>query len=222
MARLKRILKRWPGVLVLIGFFLVYSVAEVPMILLAFIKHPTVIVQVVITLVGILALAGAAWWMWRSYQKQPPIKRYFTAPTRSILFMVVMILIVAVGQAIPTPTSTNQAMVERLMRVAPVGMTIMTVIGAPICEELIFRGLFFRWLLPTISSWQTGAVGVIISALIFGCMHTSLLSIGAIPYLMMGVAFALTYVAFNDIRYNMALHMLNNLIATIMFFMMAY
>ncbi|VDG20096.1 CAAX protease [Lactobacillus paraplantarum] [Lactiplantibacillus mudanjiangensis] len=219
MARLKRILKRWPGIFALVWFTIVYSFGQAPIVVLGMIKQPSLTVQIILTIVGVLTLAIAAWFIWQYYQKWPPVKRYFSKPQHPVIFMVIMVAIVAVGQAIPTGTSDNQATLEQLMRNAPVGMTLMAVIGAPICEELLFRGIFFRRFLPTISSWQTGVIGILISALLFGSLHASLLSFTIIPYIAMGIAFAMTYLAFDDLRYDIGLHMLNNLIAAVTFFM---
>ncbi len=103
--------------------------------------------------------------------------------------------------------STNQAAIENA-HMNPFVLITVTVIMAPIVEELIFRGLLMGRVFNPDS-----IVGLILSSLLFGLVHTPN-SIGVwIVYAGMGFALGTGYRKFQKLEYCIMAHMINNSIA---------
>lgn len=83
---------------------------------------------------------------------------------------------------------------------------IITVILAPLCEELLFRAIIFKRLSKIFNIY----VGIIISSLVFGLLHIELAIIGAFLF---GLACCILYVKYKNILIPMTVHFLNNLLA---------
>ena len=103
--------------------------------------------------------------------------------------------------------TTNQAALENA-HMNPFVLITVTVIMAPIVEELIFRGLLMGRVFNPDS-----IVGLILSSLLFGLLHTPN-SIGVwIVYAGMGFALGTGYRKFQKLEYCIIAHMINNSIA---------
>lgn len=83
---------------------------------------------------------------------------------------------------------------------------LITVVCAPIMEELFFRAVIFK----RISKKFNIYIGMIISSLIFGLLHIELAVIGAFIF---GIACCMLYTKYKNILISMTIHFLNNLIA---------
>lgn len=90
--------------------------------------------------------------------------------------------------------ASEQASVEQfraLVRSEEVlGVSIIAataVIGAPLLEEILFRGLLFRWLEKTVGA----PLGIVVSGLLFGAIHLSPIAI--VPTFLLGMLLALIY-----------------------------
>ena len=86
-----------------------------------------------------------------------------------------------------------------------VSMSI-TVLGAPIMEELLFRAIIFK----RISRKFNIYLAMILSSLIFGLLHIELAVIGAFLF---GIACCILYTKYKNILIPMTVHFLNNLLA---------
>ena len=107
--------------------------------------------------------------------------------------------------------SVNQKTAESL----PIYYLIpAVVIYAPIVEEILFRGVIRRFI-------KNNTIFIIISALVFGILHTigeaSIINIlvMSLPYASLGAYLAYIYTKTNNIFSNITSHMLFNLISTI-------
>lgn len=99
--------------------------------------------------------------------------------------------------------STDRAEELATMVVTSPSMFLYACIAAPICEELLFRGLILRLLMP-----YGKKTAVFLSALLFGLFHGNLVQS---PFAFcVGFIFAYTAVEYN-IVWAMVLHMGNNL-----------
>ena len=106
--------------------------------------------------------------------------------------------------------STNQATIENA-HINPFVLITVTVIMAPIVEELIFRGLLMGRVFNPDS-----IVGLILSSLLFGLVHMPN-SIGVwIVYAGMGFALGTVYRKFQKLEYCIIAHMINNSIVVSM------
>lgn len=139
-----------------------------------------------------------------------------------VKFLVLMILALVAVQALNyvlvrtgiTHEAENQIELMKLMKTATVPMVLLTVLGAPPVEEFIFRGLLMhafphqatvRW------RWFAGVVSVVA----FATAHTMPTDFwNWLLYAGMGAVFTATYAYTKDIRYDIGLHFLNNLVAT--------
>lgn len=83
---------------------------------------------------------------------------------------------------------------------------LITVICAPIMEELFFRAIIFK----RISRKSNIYLGMIVSSLVFGLLHIELAIIGAFIF---GIACCILYIKYKNILIPMTIHFLNNLIA---------
>lgn len=120
-------------------------------------------------------------------------------------------------------TASNQLLFESLIEKNFVFMALQAVLFAPIVEELIFRGLIFRSL-----RGYNMYLAHFVSAFLFGFIHiyqglfagdmTQLLYL--LSYGGMGFAFSLAYEKRKTIVAPMFVHFLNNLIATVIVYML--
>lgn len=108
-------------------------------------------------------------------------------------------------------TSQNQQELDKISSLANPIYNVLLVIVAPICEEIIFRGMFFNTFFPVENHW-TKFLGILASGFVFGFMHDPTFSKFIFLYWMMGSLLAWTYVLTKDLRYSIIAHMLNNLL----------
>ena len=114
-------------------------------------------------------------------------------------------------------TSTNQEIVEDTFYKAPIFTTILTILFAPILEELVFR-LSFR------KMFKTDKLFIIFSGLFFGFLYVSqpnslLELLYIIPYSIPGCIFAYTLVKSKNIFVPIGLHMMHNTLMIILQFL---
>lgn len=89
---------------------------------------------------------------------------------------------------------------------------LSVVIVAPIVEELTYRYILNK------SLKEYGKLpSLIVSSLLFGIIHCQFYQI--IPAIAAGIILSLIYFKTNDIRYSIIVHMINNLIATLLMFL---
>lgn len=123
----------------------------------------------------------------------------------------------------PNIMSSNQQLINQMLSSETIFMLILTVILAPVLEELLFRGIIFTSLYEK-NPWLAHFV----SAFLFGFLHvysavfsgnlTQLLYV--ITYGSMGLAFSIAYEKRDTICVPILLHMTNNLIAVMINIMM--
>ena len=105
--------------------------------------------------------------------------------------------------------SSNQQAINELVSLLPIALLFtMTVIGAPVIEEVIFRGL-----IPAIFSEKWRWIGYVIGAILFGLAHHPNTAGAAIQYIGMGAVFSLVAYFGKRLEYSIFLHMLHNGIA---------
>lgn len=112
------------------------------------------------------------------------------------------------------PMPGNQSALNGQIQQLPFWNMIYGVAIAPVFEEYLFRGFFFNFFFSK-NSLISNVLGVIVSGLIFGFLHTMSLSVTTLFYASLGWVLAGAYLYFKDIRYSIALHFLNNLWAVI-------
>lgn len=89
-----------------------------------------------------------------------------------------------------------------------VSVFILTVITAPILEELLFRVVIFKRLSRIFDVY----IGMIFSSILFGILHVELAVVGAIIF---GIANCILYLKYRNILIPMTVHFLNNFLVSI-------
>ena len=84
-------------------------------------------------------------------------------------------------------------------------LTLLAVIGAPIVEEIVFRGMIYRFL----KSRMRKHLAILLNALCFAAFHPELVSF--LPLFVLGVALCLSYEVYGDIRVPIFFHAVFNL-----------
>ena len=126
-----------------------------------------------------------------------------------IIFLISNILCILITQK---SVSENQAALEIMPQWF---MILAAIIWAPIVEELIFRGVFRRFI-------KNDKIFIVVSAVIFGLLHSlsevSLFSVivTAVPYAILGGLFAYLYAKTDNICTNIFAHGLQNTVAIVL------
>lgn len=170
-----------------------------------------------------LCLGLVLWMMSRHYRRTLPEGRlpepFFTA--RKIRISAVYLVLLFIMQmfyspilswlfGIPDMPTQNQQMLMAMVAHLPLPLTaLLILVGAPLGEELLFRGLLFRMA----GAWRSRGRGIAVllaSSLLFGLAHAWIDDPALLVYVLMGMAFGLVYLHTRDLRYAVAVHFLNN------------
>ncbi|WP_101772272.1 CPBP family intramembrane glutamic endopeptidase [Peptostreptococcus faecalis] len=110
--------------------------------------------------------------------------------------------------------SMNDAMLTGLYKNTSWYLIIVTiVIFAPIVEEIIFRGYIIGRLFE-----NKQILGIVVSSLIFGSIHTITNITSLIMYFLLGVVAGILYYKTKRLEVSIGAHLLNNLAAVIVMF----
>ncbi len=115
-------------------------------------------------------------------------------------------------------SSSNQQVITDLMAFHPILMGGMTILCAPLVEEVVFRLTVMRGLLKY--PW----IAILLSSFLFGLIHViSSLFIGdfadciyIIQYMAMGCALGYVYYRHQNIWYSIGVHAIQNTLSTVM------
>ena len=132
----------------------------------------------------------------------------------AMLTMVVLIIVdLKLGAMLNIPETSNSRSLAWMLGEAPLPMIVSVVIFSPICEELIFRGIFFSYALTNQYNHRNyQMIAVVINSLIFASVHVDANWEPWIYYTLMGSILGTTYLlAKRDIRMNILVHMGTNL-----------
>ena len=127
---------------------------------------------------------------------------------------------IAINMFTNISTSTNQEMIVDIFSKSPIFIFILTVLIAPLMEELVFR-------LSLRKMFKTDFLFIIISGLFFGFMHVTSISsilelLYIIPYSIPGFIFAYTLVKSDNIFVPIGLHFIHNLVMIILQFIITF
>ncbi|WP_101772488.1 CPBP family intramembrane glutamic endopeptidase [Peptostreptococcus faecalis] len=87
---------------------------------------------------------------------------------------------------------------------------VTSVIFAPIVEEILFRGYIIGHIFK-----KKPILGIIISSLIFGSIHTATNITSLVMYSLMGAVFGIVYYKTKRLEVSMSVHILNNIVAIV-------
>lgn len=112
-----------------------------------------------------------------------------------------------------TTTANNQT-ITTLMGHQPLMVGLLSfsaIVLSPVAEELIFRGVLMNFFFPAQAVWRP--IGL--SALVFTLEHASTTPVSYLIYFFIGAVFAYVYRRTGRLSNSIALHALNNLVATL-------
>ena len=89
------------------------------------------------------------------------------------------------------------------------GAVVVAVIGAPLIEEIVFRGIVFRSLRRVSPAW----VAILASSVLFGLYHMNPVQI--VYATLMGLVAGIIYEKSNNLLFPILVHVANNLVAAI-------
>ena len=89
------------------------------------------------------------------------------------------------------------------------GAVVVAVIGAPLIEEIVFRGVVFRSLRRVSPPW----VAILVSSVLFGLYHMNTVQI--VYATLMGLVAGIIYEKSNNLLFPILVHVANNLVAAI-------
>lgn len=210
-------------VLKFIGFLAVYLIVEsVFEIASDYVKKPLdarhLLGFSLVLIAGGLALIG--WRYGKQLEANNPRKIGKKKPTAQRIAQLIWIFVLMtavqifwqwlISKHILTLPSNQQAVNAAQMK-NPVLNIFFAGLLAPIFEELIFRGIFMNYFFNK-DNRLNNILAVLVSGAIFGFAHELSFDATWIMYSILGCCLSFAYMHFRDIRYSIALHMMNNLI----------
>lgn len=134
-----------------------------------------------------------------------------------VFYICTILLNILLSFVTKSDTSVNQLQVIDSLALAPFVTLFSSLLYAPICEEILFRGVFYRCIRPHLNM----IFAVLISAFSFGFIHVmKSMLMGdfndlwyVFSYALIGGVLAIAYEKTNTIYGSMLLHFMNNAIA---------
>ncbi|WP_412988897.1 CPBP family intramembrane glutamic endopeptidase [Pediococcus siamensis] len=209
-----------------IGMFLIYEIGTIPLQLAYMLPNNVVFILIAFGMylitMGFMLVLFIQIYRTQLSQHNPAHFGRQKLTNRLAVFMGVMVVLwliflalqIWISQHNLVPESANQKTVLAFVQAVPWWMGLDAVVFAPIIEELLFRGLFFNWFFNSADK-RRQYLGVFISGAVFAAVHDMSNFWSWLIYAVMGWLLALTYAHTKDIRYNIGLHMFNNLISLI-------
>lgn len=164
--------------------------------------------------VGLILLFHTKFKDWNLLKRSPRLQGKLF-PVSFLWFLISLVVFIAVHTlwrnvmiSLGAEDKLQEALVESVTSNDPAMLALLfisVVILAPIWEELLFRGLLFRFLYSKTGFW----VAALISGFLFSILHAILTGIGGLWVL--GILFALAYRITEDIRVPILIHALYNL-----------
>ncbi|HFI0326026.1 TPA: lysostaphin resistance A-like protein [Streptococcus suis] len=117
---------------------------------------------------------------------------------------------------VPVPESENQKLVIEFVTAYPLIAFSSVVVFAPILEELIFRGFLATYFFQKMADMKVVGIYLTVTGSLFSLVHMPATLPQFLIYFTMGLNLGWLYLIRRDIRYPIALHMLNNGISYLM------
>lgn len=149
------------------------------------------------------------------------IKQIFTKKNAIAvcLTFVALIAVSALENWLMPVKTANQSAINGVLPKIPLFMAVMSLVTAPITEELLFRKLIFNASTSVFDNRLSKAVAVIISAVVFSFAHAPTNIRSFIVYSSAGLVLALGYLKGNGLKTTLPVHFLNNFVSYIITFL---
>lgn len=128
---------------------------------------------------------------------------------RFIIMFIWMFIYYLITGTIVDITPAALEVENSFFKVAPIPLFICQCIIAPVSEEIVFRKTLHELI-------KNKFIYVIISSLLFGFIHTgNFLTFSILNYVILGSIYCIIYLKNKDLKQLIGIHMLNNIIVTI-------
>ena len=213
------------GIIIIIGMFVLIQVPQVVLVLFnkVFEKNNQ-FVNILLSICWLLILAGIIWFMWGYYRKKSgDVDTKITGKDvwRAVKFFLLGRVIAILGtglmeQFYGNATSANDETIQSLFSSDAsvyfvLLMAVTIAVGAPILEELVFRGIPTALLFKNTSKW----VPLILTSLAFSSVHLFSNPISFAMYAILGGIMYWAYCYKGRIIDSMMFHFLNNIFGAI-------
>lgn len=148
------------------------------------------------------------------------VEKEFSKKNIGIIFMafILMWIIAIVFKLIMQETTKNQQVIQDVTaNISIVNLFLMLCIGAPIMEEIIFRGVIMNEVFRGANNQKISSnmeiIGLIISSILFSSTHLSANFSSFLMYMALGVCMGGTYLLTKSLKCSIALHFLNNFLS---------
>ena len=131
-----------------------------------------------------------------------------------------LVAFIALQALVSGESSNNQRSIEFFLELFPAFVFFYIIFIAPIIEEFITRGLMAKYLFSKQETLGQTLLYIALSSSLFSFLHLPSSLWQFLTYFIMGSIFALAYLTKEDIRYAIALHIANNLIASLLIFLL--
>ncbi|MCT3398647.1 CPBP family intramembrane glutamic endopeptidase [Lentilactobacillus hilgardii] len=171
-------------------------------------------------IIELLLITYLFWDYWRMGKNKLSFKTFSIkwVLLQYVLTFVVVLFLSVVHSALTKEATTvnNQNIVNTMSmsRAYAIMSGMSVVLFGPICEELIFRGLWLQ--LFSKNKPITYAFAILLSSTIFGLLHSNDSFSGNLIYIGLGLMLSFTYLKHENIYENIAVHMLNNGVALLL------
>lgn len=209
-----------------IGFFIVYQLLVMPEILLMSLNNK--IVTSLSSLITLVLAVGFISYTFKYISKIAYWQDNFVKRNSYAIFIVSVLLILLlqwgdsflIAHGVLSNTQNQSENIAALNR-NPIFMLFFGLVIAPILEELIFRGLFYKSLLVNLNTSEIRqrslTLMIAVNTLIFTLPHLQTFSLEILPYIIMSVIFSINFIYYKKISAPIILHIFNNLIAVFLF-----
>lgn len=223
---MKKITTFLAHVAIFIGLIIINRVMVLPIwVSYTLDRHPSMILQIMLTVVLIVLGIGTIWFLNWYYRRQLKIHNPNGFETEQesaldrkrtwITVIVLTILVVTVKFFLDQQIEANNNTVatESVFTIYRLPMFFALTLFGPIGEELTSRGLFFS-LFVNSNSRSGVATGWLCSAITFALMHGASFSWSTLLYLCLGLILGMIYIFTRKVKYGIAMHIGLNLAAS--------
>ena len=129
-------------------------------------------------------------------------------------FILMRILAVVFTLIMQETTKNDQVIQDFTANVSTINLFLMLCVGAPIMEEIIFRGVIINELFRRKDnqpiSLKMEILGLVVSSVAFGSIHLSSNFISVLLYVTLGATMGAVYLLTKSLKCSIAVHFLNN------------
>lgn len=208
---MEQVIRAAKGLLMCVGLFILLQVPQLFVFMKKSMLSDYLLGLSTIIVVGLFIFIGKK----RGYF--PKIEKEFSKKNIGIIlaaFLVMRILAALFAVIMQETTKNDQVIQEFTANITTINLFLMLCVGAPIMEEIIFRGVVMNEMFRSRDnqpiSFKIEMLGLLVSSVIFGSIHLSSDIISFLLYVTLGTCMGTVYLLTKSLKCSMAVHFLNN------------